>query len=152
MSIEKKLQSMGVEIPKAPAPVACYIPGLVCGKQLVTSGQLPSKEGTLAKGRVGENMDLDSAYEAAKQSAINCLAVAKQVLGSLDKIERVVKIVVYVNSSPDFEGQSKVANGASDFIGEVFGAQGVHVRSAVGVAALPLGACCEIEMTFEVKA
>lgn len=151
MDIQAQLDALGIHIPEAPAPVASYVPGLVSGGQLVTSGQLPLADGKLVTGKLGADISLEEASQAAQTAAINCLAVAKQVLGSFDRIARVFKIVVYVNSTEDFSLQSKVANGASDFIGQVFGTAGVHIRSAVGVSSLPLGACCEIEMSFELQ-
>ena len=110
-------------------------------------------DGKLAySGKLGQDLDLDQGYQAAQVCALNCLGAIKQALGSLDRIERIVKISGFVNSAPDFTDQPKVVNGASDLLGKVFGNCGVHARSAVGVAALPLGACCEVELIAKIKA
>lgn len=151
MNIEAKLQELGIQLPDAPKPVATYVPGVIAGEYLYVSGQLPSKDGSIMKGKLGEDCTENDGYKAARQSAINNLAVAKSLLGDLDRIEKVVKVVGFVNSTPDFDAQPKVINGASDFIGEVFGNNGQHARSAVGVNSLPLGACVEVEMIFKLQ-
>jgi len=152
MSIESKLRELGVELPPVPKPVAAYIPGLRSGNLVFTSGQLPTVAGELRyQGKVGGELTPEEGYEAARLCAINCLAVAKGIIGDLDRIVRVVKVVAFVASAPGFVAQPKVANGASEFLGQVFGEAGQHARSAVGVAELPLGAPVEVEMVFEVQ-
>ncbi|WP_315761232.1 RidA family protein [Sphingomonas sp. Y38-1Y] len=145
--IETRLADMGLSLPDAAAPVAAYVPAVIHGGLLHLSGQLPFDEaGGLMKGRVGEDRELDYAQEAAKRCALMVLAQAKAALGGdLSKIERIVKLGVFVNSAPAFTDQAKVANGASELLGEVMGDAGRHARSAVGVAVLPLGAVVEID-------
>lgn len=150
MSIEKRIKELGITIPEAAAPVGAYVPGTICGGCVFTSGQLCSSNGDVIKGRLGEMMTVEQGQEAARLSAINCLAIAKQQLGSLDKIKRVVKLTCFVNSTADFTDQPKVANGASFLMQDIFGTSGQHVRSAVGVSSLPMGAACEVEMVFEI--
>lgn len=150
--IEEKLKEMGIVIPEAAKPVAAYVPGVLENGYVYTSGQLPSVSGVVRKGKLGDNLTVEEGYEAAKICAINCLAVVKSLVGDLDKVERVVKVVGFVNSTPDCESQPKVINGASELLGKIFDEAGAHARSAVGVASLPLGACCEVEMIVKVKA
>jgi len=153
--IEARLTELGFTLPAVVPPVASYVPAVIDGDRVWTSGQLPFVDGALpVAGRVGSGGDglVDPAEAAglARICALNALAAAKSVLGDLDRIVRVVKVVGFVASDPSFTGQPLVINGASDFLGEVFGAAGVHARSAVGVAALPLGAPVEVEMVFAV--
>lgn len=150
--IEEKLKEMGIVIPEAAKPVAAYVPGVLENGYVYTSGQLPSVSGVVRKGKLGDNLTVEEGYEAAKICAINCLAVVKSLVGDLDKVERIVKVVGFVNSTPDSESQPKVINGASELLGKIFDEAGAHARSAVGVASLPLGACCEVEMIVKVKA
>lgn len=150
--IEEKLKEMGIVIPEAAKPVAAYVPGVLENGYVYTSGQLPSVSGVVRKGKIGDNLTVEEGYEAAKICAINCLAVVKSLVGDLDKVERIVKVVGFVNSTPDCESQPKVINGASELLGKIFDEAGAHARSAVGVASLPLGACCEMEMIVKVKA
>lgn len=150
--IEEKLKEMGIVIPEAAKPVAAYVPGVLENGYVYTSGQLPSVSGVVRKGRLGDNLTVEEGYEAAKLCAINCLAVVKSLVGDLDKVERIVKVVGFVNSTPDCESQPKVINGASELLGKIFDEAGAHARSAVGVASLPLGACCEVEMIVKIKA
>lgn len=150
--IEEKLKEMGIVIPEAAKPVAAYVPGVLENGYVYTSGQLPSVSGVVRKGKLGDNLTVEEGYEAAKICAINCLAVVKSLVGDLDKVERIVKVVGFVNSTPDCESQPKVINGASELLGKIFDEAGAHARSAVGVASLPLGACCEVEMIVRVKA
>jgi len=150
--IEEKLKEMGIVIPEAAKPVAAYAPGVLENGYVYTSGQLPSVSGVVRKGKLGDNLTVEEGYEAAKICAINCLAVVKSLVGDLDKVERIVKVVGFVNSTPDCESQPKVINGASELLGKIFDEAGAHARSAVGVASLPLGACCEVEMIVKVKA
>lgn len=154
--IEDRLRELGYEVPEVAAPVAAYVPALRRGNLVYTSGQLPFVEGALpAVGKVGVGEGLVSpeiAEELARQCALNGLAAARGILGSLDKVTQVVKVTAFVASDPSFTGQPTVANGASVFLGRVFGDTGIHVRSAVGVAVLPLDAPVEIEFVFEVEA
>lgn len=148
--VEEKLVSVGVVVPDVPLPLAAYVPGLISGNMVYTSGQLPMVNGQLAfKGRLGENVSVEDGYAAAKQCACNCLGVVKALIGDLDRVKRVVKVVGFVNSTADFEAQPKVINGASELLQAAFGEAGAHARSAVGVAALPLGAMCEVEIIVE---
>ena len=153
--IEDRLRELGYEVPVVAAPVAAYVPALRRGNLVYTSGQLPVVDGALpATGKVGDGAGLVSAEQAeelARQCALNGLAAARGVLGSLDKITQVVKVTAFVASDPSFTGQPTVANGASVFLGRVFGDIGIHARSAVGVAVLPLDAPVEIEFVFEVE-
>lgn len=153
--IEDRLRELGYEVPVVAAPVAAYVPALRRGNLVYTSGQLPFVDGVLpATGKVGDGAGLVSAEQAeelARQCALNGLAAARGVLGSLDKITQVVKVTAFVASDPSFTGQPTVANGASVFLGRVFGDIGIHARSAVGVAVLPLDAPVEIEFVFEVE-
>jgi enamine deaminase RidA (YjgF/YER057c/UK114 family) len=150
--IEEKLKKMGIVIPEAAKPVAAYVPGVLENGYVYTSGQLPSVSGVIRKGKLGDTITIEEGYEAAKICAINCLAVVKSLVGDLDKVERIVKVVGFVNSTPDCDNQPKVINGASELLGKIFDEAGAHARSAVGVASLPLGACCEVEMIVKVKA
>lgn len=150
--IAEKLAELGITIPDVPKPVAAYVPGVRVGDLLYTSGQLPVANGELKKGRLGENVSIEEGYQAARLCAINCLAVIKSIAGDLENVERVVKLTGFVNSTPDFTDQAKVVNGASELIAAVFGEAGAHSRSAVGMAALPLGAVCEVEAIVKLKA
>ncbi|MEQ1737940.1 MAG: RidA family protein, partial [Rhodoglobus sp.] len=131
-------------------PVAAYIPAVASGSLVFTSGQLPMVDGALpATGKVGSEVDADAAKQLARVCVLNGLAAARTAIGSLDRITRVVKVVGFVASDPSFSGQPGVINGASELLGEIFGEAGVHARSAVGVAVLPLDAPVEIEFVFE---
>lgn len=150
-TIEKRLQSMGINLPEAAAPAANYVPFVRAGNMLYPSGQLPMKDGKLhITGLLGRDVDTAAGKEAAKLCAINVLAQAKAALGDLEKIVRLVKINIYVASAPDFTEQHLVGNGASDFFAEVLGERGKHARVAVGMAALPLNAAVEVEAILEV--
>ena len=149
-TIEARLAAMGIEIPDAAAPAANYLPYTRTGNLLFTSGQLPFRDGVLtATGRVGAEVGLDAGREAAKWCAVNILAQAQAALGDLAAIRRIVKITVFVASSPEFTSQHLVANGASDLLVEALGDDGRHARSAVGMASLPLNAPVEIEAIIE---
>jgi enamine deaminase RidA (YjgF/YER057c/UK114 family) len=144
-----QLAALGLELPPVAAPVAAYIPAIRVGDQIWTSGQVPFREGKLlASGIVGSDVSPGVATEMAQVAALNALAAAADVAGGLDKIKRVVKVVVYVASDPAFIAQPQVANGASKLLSEVFGS--AHVRSAVGVAVLPLNSPVEVEIIVEV--
>lgn len=152
MSIESKLQEMGLTLPEAPKPVAAYVPAVKSGGYVYTAGQIPLVGGELKyKGKVGGGVDEAKGYEAARVCALNCLSVIKSQIGSLDDIEQVVKVTGFVASAPGFNGQPKVINGASELLGQLFGDRGQHARSAVGVNELPLDATCEVEMIVRVK-
>lgn len=149
-TMERRLRNLGVELPEAAAPAANYAPYRLAGNLLMTAGQLPLRNGELtAAGLLGADLDLAAGREAARVCAINILAQAKAALGDPEKIRRLVKITVFVASAPGFTEQHLVANGASDLLVEALGERGVHARSAVGVAALPLNAPVEIEAVFE---
>ena len=148
--VEERLAASGIVIPDVPVPLAAYVPGVVSGNLVHTSGQLPMAKGALAfKGKLGQDASVEDGYAAAKQCAVNCLGVVKALIGDLDSVKRVVKVVGFVNSTPDFEAQPKVINGASELLQLAFGENGAHARSAVGVAALPLGAMWEVEIVVE---
>jgi enamine deaminase RidA (YjgF/YER057c/UK114 family) len=148
--IEARLAELGIELPSVVPPVASYVPAVVSGSLVFTSGQLPMVNGALpATGKVGDDDGLVSAADAkdyARQSALNALAAIQSVIGSLDRITQVVKVTGFVASAADFTGQPGVINGASDVLGEIFGSIGVHSRSAVGVAVLPLDSPVEVEL------
>ncbi|ODT07897.1 MAG: hypothetical protein ABS58_04925 [Mesorhizobium sp. SCN 65-20] len=151
-TIEKRLADLGVTLPAAAAPAANYVPFMSTGSYVFTAGQLPLKDGKLlASGLVGRDVDTAAAKDAAKQCAVNILAQVKAALGDLEKIRRIVKITVFVASTPDFTEQHLVANGASDFLVAALGERGKHARSAVGVASLPLNAAVEIEAIVETE-
>lgn len=149
---ENKLNEMGIVIPEAPKPLAAYIPALVEGNLVFTAGQLPMSSGNLVyKGKIGAEISEEDGRKAAKLCVINCLSVVKSVIGSLDKIERIVKLTVFINSANGFTAQPSIANGASEFLVDVFGENGKHVRSAVGVYELPLNSAVEVEMIVRIK-
>mgnify|MGYP001266325686 CR=1 FL=1 len=148
----ERLAAKGLTLPAVAAPVAAYIPATRVGDQIWTSGQLPFVNGTLvATGKVGGEVTEAEGRAAARIAALNGLAAAASVAGGLDRIDRIVKVVVYVASHPSFTAQPLVANGASELIGEVFGEAGAHVRSAVGMAVLPLDAPVEVELYVEAR-
>ncbi len=148
--IDERLAELGITIPAIAKPVAAYVPAVITGNLVYTSGQLPFVDGALpATGKVGGQVDPDAAKQLARQCVLNGLAAAHGVIGSLDRITRVVKVVGFVASDPSFTGQPGVINGASELLGEIFGDAGAHARSAVGVAVLPLDAPVEVEFVFE---
>lgn len=150
-SISARLAELGVELPPVPPPLAAYVPAVRTGQHVFTSGQLPMVGGTLrATGKVGAEVTAEEATGYARICALNALAAVHALVG-IDSVVRVVKVVGFVASTPDFTGHPAVVNGASDFLGEVFGAAGAHARSAVGVAALPLDAPVEVELIVEVR-
>lgn len=149
-AIEARLAELGISIPAVTKPVAAYVPAVASGNLVMTAGQLPFVDGVLpATGKVGAEVAADDAVGYARTAVLNALAAAQSVIGSLDRVTRVVKVVVFVASAPDFTGQPAVANGASTVLGEIFGERGQHARSAVGVAVLPLDAPVEVELTLE---
>jgi enamine deaminase RidA (YjgF/YER057c/UK114 family) len=153
MSIDQRLSELGITLPQAAAPVASYVPAVESGGHLHISGQISfAEDGSLITGRLGEDMDLESGQKAARRCGVMLLAQIKAALGSLDRVDRIVKLGVFVNSAPAFTDQPKVANGASELMQEVFGEPGRHARSAVGVAVLPLGVAVEVDAIVAVKA
>ncbi|UKY51719.1 RidA family protein [Streptomyces inhibens] len=148
---EDKIASLGLKLPHVVPPLATYQPAVRSGSYVFTSGQLPMVDGALpATGKVGAEVSAEQAKELAATCALNALAAVKSVIGDLDKIQRVVKVVGFVASAPDFTGQPAVLNGASELLGEILGDKGVHARSAVGVAVLPLDAPVEVEIQVEI--
>jgi enamine deaminase RidA (YjgF/YER057c/UK114 family) len=153
MSIDQRLSELGITLPQPAAPVASYVPAVEVGGLLHISGQISvAEDGKLILGRLGEDMNLERGIEAARRCGIMLLAQIKAALGSLDRVERIVKLGAFVNSAPAFTDQPKVANGASELMQEVFGEAGRHARSAVGVSVLPLGVAVEVDAIVAVKA
>jgi len=149
-TVDERLVVLGITLPAVVAPVAAYIPAVVSGNLVYTSGQLPMVDGVLpATGKLGAEVSAEQGKELARQSALNALAAVGSVIGSLDRITRIVKVVGFVASDPAFTGQPGVINGASEVLGEIFGDAGVHARSAVGVAVLPLDSPVEVELIVE---
>ena len=149
--IEEKIKELGLELPEVAKPLAAYIPAKQVGNLVMTSGQVPLVKGVINfAGKVGSDLTEEEGQKAAQICALNCLAAIKGVIGNLDKVVEVVKLTVFVASAETFTSQPKVANGASELIGKIFGESGKHVRSAVGVTSLPLNASVEIEMTVRV--
>ena len=150
MSATDRLAELGIVIPEVAKPVASYLPAMVTGNLVFTAGQLPFTNGVLpATGKVGSTVSAVAAQGYARTAVLNALAAIETAIGSVDRITRVVKLVVFVASEPDFTGQPGVANGASDALVEIFGDAGRHARSAVGVAVLPLDAPVELELIVE---
>lgn len=150
-AVEDRIAGLGHSVPEVAKPVAVYVPAVRSGNHVFTSGQLPMRSGELMQtGKVGGEVDAETAYECAQQCGLNAIAAVKAELGDLDQVKRVVKVVVFVASTPDFTGQPGVANGVSELLGTAFGDAGVHARSAVGVSALPLDAPVEVELVVEI--
>lgn len=151
-AIEAKLAELGLSLPEAAAPVAAYVPAVEAGGMLHLSGQLPFKDGELMTGRLGEDRDLAYGQEAAQRCGLMVVAQIKKALGGdLSRVERIVKLGVFVNSAGSFTDQPEVANGASELMQELFGEAGRHARSAVGVPVLPLGAAVEIDAVVQIR-
>jgi enamine deaminase RidA (YjgF/YER057c/UK114 family) len=151
-AVEQRLAELGLSVPDVAPPVAAYVPAVRDGDLVWTSGQLPMVGGSLAAtGKVGADVTPEQAKDLARTCALNALAAVRSVVGDLDLVERVVKVVGFVASDPGFTGQPGVVNGASELLGQVFGDAGVHARSAVGVAVLPLDAPVEVEITVRVR-
>ena len=151
MKPSERLAALNLSLPEVVAPVGSYVPALRSGRHVITSGQLPFRDGqVVCKGKVPGDVSVEEAAEGAALAALNGLAAVADVVGGLDAVTHVVRVCVYVNSNPDFTQQSAVANGASDLIGTIFGDAGKHARSAVGVAALPLDAAVELELIVAV--
>ncbi len=152
MSVESKIAELGLALPPVATPAGAYVPAIVSGNLVFTAGQIPLVDGQLmATGKVGAEISPEFAKEIAQRCALNALAAIKSVIGDLDRVKRVVKVVGFVASTPDFTGQPGVLNGASEFLGAVFGDSGKHARSAVGVAVLPLDAPVEVELIVELE-
>ena len=152
MATSTRLIEMGLALPEVAAPLASYIPAQRSGNMVYTSGQLPLVDGELiATGKVGADVDQETAIECARVCALNALAAIVSVVGDIDRVTQVVKVVGFVASAPHFTGQPAIINGTSDLLGEIFGEAGVHARSAVGVAALPKDAPVEVEMIVEIS-
>jgi enamine deaminase RidA (YjgF/YER057c/UK114 family) len=150
--VEDRLKSLGMVLPEVPAPLAAYIPAKKTGQVIFTAGQLPLLKGELiCKGLLGQDVDVEQAYQAARICTLNALAAIKGVVKDLDQLVQVVRVVGYVASTSTFTQQPAIVNGASELLLEIFGEVGKHARSAVGVASLPLNASVEIELTVEVK-
>lgn len=152
MTASQRLAELKITLPAPPKPVASYIPGVRVGNLVMCSGQLPFVDGKLtATGKVGREVTLEGAQAAARQAGLNALAILAETAGGVDRIGRIIRLAVFVNSAAGFTDQPKVANGASELMTEVFGDAGKHVRAAVGAAELPLNACVEVEAIAEVK-
>ena len=150
--IESQLGKIGLKLPEIPKPVAAYVPAKQSGKLVFTAGQLPMVNGELfSKGLLGQDVDIEEANKAARICTLNALAAIKGVIGDLDRIKQVVRVVGYVASIPTFTQQPVVVNGASELLLEIFGDSGKHARSAVGMAVLPMNASVEIELTVEIE-
>ena len=148
---EARLEAMGLTLPDVAKPVAAYVPAVRSESYVYTSGQLPLRDGELLHtGKVGADVTVEQAQQCAHQCALNALAAVRASVGDLSAVTRIVKVVVFVASAPDFTAQPQVANGASELLGQAFGDAGQHARSAVGVAVLPLGAPVEVEIIVEV--
>lgn len=151
MNASARMAELGIELPQVVAPVASYVPAVQTGNLVYTAGQLPVVHGELiATGRVGSSVDEETAKACARACALNALAAVVSVIGDIDRIRRIVKVVGFVSSEPGYSGQPVVVNGASDVLGEIFGDAGAHARSAVGVSGLPKDAPVEVELIVEV--
>ena len=148
MEVENKLKAMGLELPATAPPPAGRAGAVQVGNILFVGGHTP---GEMHRGKLGVEITVEQGYEGARQACLSCLADVKAVIGDLDKVKRVAKLLCMVNSAPDFGQQPLVANGATDLLSQLYGEAGAHARSAVGMAALPNGACIEIEMILEVE-
>lgn len=152
MSFDERVKTLKLELPEAPKPVGAYTSCVEANGLVFVSGLLPRKGSEVVyRGKVGADLSIEQAYQAARLCALNGLSVIKDSFGTLDKVQKILRIVGYVQSHPSFYEQPRVVNGASELFQEVFGEAGIHARSAVGVAALPANAACEIELTFRLK-
>lgn len=150
MSVETRLAELGLELPEVATPAGSYVPAVISGNLVFTAGQIPLVDGTLmAEGRLGAEISPEQGKEIAQRCALNAIAAVKSVLGDLGRVKRVVKVVGFVASTPDFTAQPSVVNGASELLQAAFGDAGVHARSAVGVAVLPLNSPVEVELIVE---
>ena len=148
--IESKLAELGMELPVVPTPLAQYVPAKAAGDLVLTSGQVPVKDGQLITGQVGADLSVEEGAECARLCALNCLAV-KSVVGSLDRVDEIVQLRGFVNSAPGFDRQPEVINGASELMVQLFGEKGRHARSAVGTSTLPRNVPVELEMVVRVS-
>jgi enamine deaminase RidA (YjgF/YER057c/UK114 family) len=151
MSIEQRLQTLGITLPPVAVPAAAYVPFVRTGNHIFLSGHIAKKDGQVWVGKLGQNMTTDEGKQAARAVAIDLMGTLAVAAGGLDKVVRIVKVMSLVNSTPEFTEHHLVTNGCSELLGEVFGEKGVHARSAFGVAQIPLGACVEIELIAELK-
>ena len=152
MSVEARLKSLGIELPKSPSPLANYVPFVITGNLLYLSGQGPREaDGSFHTGKVGQEVSIEQAYQDARLTGLNLLAVMQGALGELDRIERVVKLLGMVNGTPDFLEHPQVINGCSDLMVEVFEEKGRHARSAVGMGSLPNNITVEVEAIVEIR-
>lgn len=150
MSVETRLKELEIVLPAVATPAGAYVPAVISGNLVFTAGQIPLVDGKLmAEGKVGAEISPEQGREIARRCALNAIAAVKSVIGDLDRVKKVVKVVGFVASSPDFTGQPGVINGASELLEQVFGEAGIHARSAVGVAVLPLDAPVEVELIVE---
>jgi enamine deaminase RidA (YjgF/YER057c/UK114 family) len=149
---EERLATLGLELPEVVKPVAAYVPAARTGNLVYTAGQVPMRDGKLiAAGKLGGEVSAETGIECARQCALNALAAVKAEIGDLGAVRRVVKVLAFIASTPDFTGQPQIANGASELLGQLFGEAGAHARSAVGVPVLPLDAPVEVELIVEVR-
>lgn len=152
MKPSEQLSALNITLPPVAQPVGSYVPALTAGNIVMTSGQLPTEAGQLtAIGKVPSDVPLEQAQQAARLAALNALAAAAHAAGGIDNITQILSLAVFVNSAPGFYDQAKVANGASDFLAQIFGENGRHTRAAVGVAELPLNAAVELTLTARIK-
>ncbi|MFQ5423817.1 MAG: RidA family protein [Phycisphaerae bacterium] len=152
MTPSQRLTELGITLPTPPPPVGSYVPGTRVDNLILVSGQIPMADGILTvMGKVGAGVTLDQAAAAARQCGLNALAIAADLAGGIDRIDRIVRLTVFVNSAPGFTDQPKVANGASDLMVDLFGEAGRHVRAAVGANELPLDAAVEVELVAETR-
>ncbi len=151
MSIQQKLQQLGIALPPVSTPAAAYVPFVQTGNLVFLSGHIARKDGKVWAGQLGKDVTTEQGQAAARSVAIDLMATLQAAVGDLSNIKRIVKVMSLVNSTPDYTEQHLVTNGCSELLGEVFGEAGKHARSAFGVAQIPLGACVEIELIAEVK-
>ncbi|MFY8027082.1 MAG: RidA family protein [Aquiluna sp.] len=150
MSANQRISDLGIVLPQVATPAGAYVPAVMSGNLVFTAGQIPLVEGKLAAtGKVGKDLSAEQAREIARICALNAVAAVKSVLGDLDRVKKIVKVVGFVASAPDFSQQPAVVNGASELLEQIFGDKGIHARSAVGVAVLPLDAPVEVELIVE---
>ena len=150
MSVESRLAELGLELPEVAMPAGAYVPAVISGNLVFTAGQIPLVDGKLmAEGRLGAEISAEAGKEIVQRCALNAIAAVKSVLGDLERVKKVVKVVGFVASTPDFTAQPGVVNGASELLPAAFGDRGIHARSAVGVAVLPLNSPVEVELIVE---
>lgn len=150
MSANQRISDLGIVLPQVATPAGAYVPAVVSGNLVFTAGQIPLVEGKLAAtGKVGKDLSAEQAREIARICALNAVAAVKSVIGDLDRVKKIVKVVGFVASDPEFSQQPAVVNGASELLEQIFGDKGIHARSAVGVAVLPLDAPVEVELIVE---